>query len=115
MAKTLSPDAGHLLRLLERYYDDRPVTAAYAAEAIGVAPNGNREWRRRRVRGRAEELRGAGYEVCAGNDGYWLARSGSAYAEYLDAVRRNAVFRFVAARKMAVAVSEKATGQQRLF
>lgn len=111
----LSDAAIGLLELLERYYDDRPLTAAEIASAVGIATEGNRESRRRTVRFLASDLREAGHRVCGGNDGYWLARSAREWSEYLEAVRRNARYAFVRARRFTEASQDAATGQGVLF
>ena len=111
----LSPAAWEMLELLRRFLNARPLRAAYIAQAIGCTDSTNREWRRRQVRGLAQQLRRAGYRVCASDEGYWLARSGVEYAEYLEAVQRKAIFRFVERRQMAAAAEERSSGQMRLF
>ncbi len=61
------------------------------------------------------ELRDKGERVCGANDGYWLARNLQEWRGYLEAVRRKARYRFVAARRMTEASSDAATGQLSLL
>lgn len=103
------------LALLERYHDDRPLTAIEIAEALGLAPRGNRESKRREVRFVVEDLREVGYRVCASDDGYWLARGATEWAAYLEARKTNARFDFVAVRKMTEAARDRAAEQGVLF
>jgi len=117
-AGQLSVEGRDTLALLERYFDDRPITAREIAEAVGLAPKGNVRTRRRKARRVITKLRKAGKEVCAictSNPGYWLARWKGEYGEYLNARRLNAKFEFVAAREMGRAASERETGQKLLW
>lgn len=111
----LGTAASDVLRLLDRYYDDRPLTAAEIAEAIGLTPGGKRESKRRSVRDAIAELRNKGFRVCGANDGYWLGRHDGEYGEYLEAVRSRARYRFLAARLVGEAASDRKMGQGELF
>jgi len=107
--------AARVLELLTEFYNDRPLRAIEIAESLSLAPDQTRERRKRIVRDLAIELRKSGQQVCAGNEGYWLARDGREYRGYLDALRTKAVYRFVAARKYAGAAAEVTSGQGRLW
>lgn len=76
----------------------------------------DRESARRLVRELVKRAREFdGHRICAGNDGYWLARNSGEWEAYLAARRSHAVFEFVAIRKAKEAVADKTSGQGRLF
>ncbi len=91
----------------------RPVPAIDIAGHLSLG--GNREAKRRRVRMLVEMLHGAGYRVCAGDGGYWIARSHLDWKNYEDAKKRNARYRFVVIKKTADAVTHRKNKQGSLF
>lgn len=111
----LSADAIRLQSVLEYYYNHRPVSAIEIAQKLELDPQRNRESRRRSVRFLADELRGEGHRVCAGNDGYWLARTDGEWHKYLESAKNKLKFGFVKTRERTTASSERATGQGKLF
>ncbi len=110
----LEPAAAELLAVLSSA-GDREVPAVELASRTGIAAGTSRENRRRKVRLAVDALRRAGHRVCAGNDGYWLAREPGEWSAYLEAVRSGARFRFVAAKRTASAAIDRVSGQGVLF
>jgi hypothetical protein len=88
------------------------------ANRVGIT--GDRETRKRTLREIVKTLRrpgegseAGGMRICANLvDGYWIARDATEWHEYLEAVKRDAVFRFHERRRMATAASEQVTGQR---
>lgn len=113
--RPISEQATAMLRLLEHWFDNRPLCAIDIADKLNLSPNRKREIRRRDVRFLATELRNAGHRVCANGDGYWLARSQSEYEEYLAAMNSRAVMRFVESRKRRDMTRDENWGQGVLF
>lgn len=96
--------------------EPRPIAAITLAEMLDI--RGNRENKRRRVREAVEHARTdetIAARICADRDGYWLARNGSEWAEFLAATRAKTVFRFVQISRAARAVWERVGGQWKLF
>ena len=111
----LSPEAQDTLALLQRFFDDRPLTASEIVEALGIAAGWNWEARRREVRELVITLRQAGHRVCAYHAGYWLARDAAEWAEYLEHRKRGARFEFVTVRQMTEAATDRGNEQRQLF
>lgn len=90
-----------------------PITAVELALQACLA--GSREMKRRKVRAVIEVLRDAGTRVCASAAGYWLARDGAEWADYLVHTRAGLAFRFSDVRRAETAAREAVTRQGRLF
>jgi len=91
----------------------QPTPAVTIAAWLGLS--GHRESRRRQVRKLVHEARNSGFRVCAESRGYWLARSDAEWHAYGEAVKRGAIYRFVALAKQRKAANETQSGQGKLF
>ena len=88
-----------------------------AARDLGAAigAKGSVESIRRRAREAVEFARELGLPVVGNHLGYWMARSEKEWRDYREARVKGNRFDFVRMKKATTAISEKLTGQGKLF
>ena len=110
--KVLRDRAQAVRDVLDRH-DDGPMAARDLGGRIGL--KGSVESIRRAVRAAVTAARELGLPVIANHEGYWMGRDEREWRDYQEARKRELRFDFVRMRKATIAVSEKVTGQGKLF